>query len=134
MTTVTRRSAQKSASSKTERETAPGRRPRRKPVLPETAEVGAAADQPAKQVRAKLFQNGRSQAVRLPKEFRFEGKEVQVSRQGDSILLSPVEKRTRQEYWDDYFKALEPYRDLPFPDCEDTTVTEPEDIFAEGWV
>jgi hypothetical protein len=33
----------------------------------------------AKEVRAKLFVNGRSQAVRVPKEFRFEGKELRVS-------------------------------------------------------
>ena len=40
--------------------------------------------------RAKLFMNGRSQAVRLPKEFRFEGAEVEVRRDGDSVVLSPV--------------------------------------------
>jgi antitoxin VapB len=45
-----------------------------------------------KEVRAKLFANGRSQAVRLPKEFRFEGKEVRVRRAaGGGILLEPVE-------------------------------------------
>src|SRR3954466_6456827 len=38
---------------------------------------------------AKLFKNGRSQAVRLPKEFRFEGEEVYVRREGKSIVLSP---------------------------------------------
>lgn len=41
---------------------------------------------------AKLFQNGRSQAVRLPKEFRFEGTEVRICRVGKSVLLIPVEK------------------------------------------
>jgi antitoxin VapB len=40
--------------------------------------------------RAKLFMHGRSQAVRLPKEFRFEGKEVRVSRVGDRVILSPI--------------------------------------------
>ena len=39
---------------------------------------------------AKLFKSGRSQAVRLPKEFRFEGKEVRVSRHGDGVLLRPM--------------------------------------------
>ena len=34
---------------------------------------------------AKLFQNGRSQAVRLPKEFRLQGKEVKISKQGNKI-------------------------------------------------
>jgi antitoxin VapB len=36
-----------------------------------------------KQPTAKLFMHGRSQAVRLPKEFRFEGSEVRVSKVGD---------------------------------------------------
>jgi antitoxin VapB len=39
---------------------------------------------------AKLFRNGRSQAVRLPKEFRFEGNEVRIRRLGDSVVLEPV--------------------------------------------
>ena len=34
--------------------------------------------------------HGRSQAVRLPKEFRFEGNEVQVSKVGDKVILEPV--------------------------------------------
>jgi antitoxin VapB len=41
---------------------------------------------------AKLFMTGRSQAVRLPKEFRFEGKEVRISRVGNGVLLQPVKK------------------------------------------
>ena len=40
---------------------------------------------------AKVFMHGRSQAVRLPKEFRFEGKEVRVSRQGNKVILEPLE-------------------------------------------
>lgn len=40
---------------------------------------------------AKLFKSGRSQAVRLPKEFRFEGKEVRISRHGQGVLLEPVD-------------------------------------------
>ncbi len=38
---------------------------------------------------AKVFTTGRSQAVRLPKEFRFDTKEVTVERQGDAIILRP---------------------------------------------
>lgn len=38
---------------------------------------------------AKLFMNGRSQAVRLPAEFRFEGKEVYIEREGDRVILRP---------------------------------------------
>jgi antitoxin VapB len=39
---------------------------------------------------AKLFKTGRSQAVRLPKEFRFEGKEVRIRRVGQGVLLEPM--------------------------------------------
>lgn len=42
---------------------------------------------------AKLFQNGRSQAVRLPKTFRFEGMtEVFIEREGERVILSPTRK------------------------------------------
>ena len=40
------------------------------------------------QPTAKLFMHGRSQAVRLPKEFRFDGTEVYVRRQGEEVVLS----------------------------------------------
>jgi len=40
---------------------------------------------------AKLFTHGRSQAVRLPKEFRFPGKEVRVRRDGNRVILEPME-------------------------------------------
>jgi antitoxin VapB len=39
---------------------------------------------------AKLFRNGHSQAVRLPREFRFEGSEVRVRRLADGVLLEPI--------------------------------------------
>jgi antitoxin VapB len=43
---------------------------------------------------AKLFKNGRSQAVRLPAEFRFEGDEVQIRRDPETgdVILSPINK------------------------------------------
>ena len=47
---------------------------------------------------AKLFMNGRSQAVRLPAEFRFSGREVLIERQGDAVVLRP-----KPEGWDDFF-------------------------------
>ena len=39
---------------------------------------------------AKLFWSGRSQAVRLPKEFRFDGDQVQIRKQGKRVILEPV--------------------------------------------
>jgi antitoxin VapB len=40
---------------------------------------------------AKLFRHGRSQAVRLPKEFRLPGTEVRVTRVGNKVILEPLE-------------------------------------------
>lgn len=40
---------------------------------------------------AKIFTSGRSQAVRLPKQFRFEGKEVAIKRFGNGVLLLPMD-------------------------------------------
>ena len=44
-----------------------------------------------------LFLNGRSQAVRIPKELRFEGSEVSIRRLGDGVLLEPVKAPTWPE-------------------------------------
>ncbi len=52
-------------------------------------------------VTARLFRNGRSQAVRLPARFRFEGAdEVFVSKIGDKVVLS-----AKPSSWDDFFDA-----------------------------
>jgi antitoxin VapB len=40
---------------------------------------------------AKLFQNGQSQAVRLPKQYRFQGEQVYVKRVGNAVVLLPYE-------------------------------------------
>ncbi|MFZ1343451.1 MAG: type II toxin-antitoxin system VapB family antitoxin [Thiothrix eikelboomii] len=57
---------------------------------------------------AKVFQNGRSQAVRLPKEFRFNTSEVYIEKQGDRVILSP-----RPLSWDDFFESpLRPSTDF----------------------
>ena len=39
---------------------------------------------------AKLFWNGRSQAVRLPQEFRFDGDQVRIRREGKLVVLEPM--------------------------------------------
>ncbi|MGA8615017.1 MAG: type II toxin-antitoxin system VapB family antitoxin [Xanthobacteraceae bacterium] len=39
---------------------------------------------------AKVFWSGRSQAVRLPKEFRFRGEEVRIRRHGNAVILEPL--------------------------------------------
>ncbi len=62
---------------------------------------------------AKLFINGSSQAVRLPKEFRFIGNEVYAQKLGETVILVPKDKvwETFIEgingFTDDYFEAVE---------------------------
>jgi len=49
---------------------------------------------------AKLFENGRSQAVRLPKEYRFKGDEVRISKIGEIVMLFP-----NNEEWSGFLEA-----------------------------
>ena len=58
---------------------------------------------------AKIFVNGRSQAVRLPQEFRFSGTEVRVTRHGRGVLLEPVSPTV-----DDWFAELDKYKGEKF--------------------
>lgn len=50
---------------------------------------------------AKIFENGRSQAVRLPKECRFSGEEVVVNKIGDIVMLMPKENK-----WSGFLNSL----------------------------
>lgn len=59
-----------------------------------------------KQPTAKLFMHDRSQAVRLPKEFRMPGKEVRVSRVGDRIVLEPMDVKFDMDAWRARLEAL----------------------------
>jgi antitoxin VapB len=54
----------------------------------------------------KLFMNGRSQAVRLPKAYRFEGKEVFVKKVGNAVVLIPY-----HEPWQVLFDSLDLFSD-----------------------
>lgn len=59
---------------------------------------------------AKLFQNGRSQAVRLPKAFRFEGQtELFIQRDGDRVILSPASRPSIERL----IEALEAFEAFP---------------------
>jgi antitoxin VapB len=50
---------------------------------------------------ARLFQNGRSQAVRLPKEYRFQGHEVRIRKEDDKVILEPMHPREwAPGFWD----------------------------------
>jgi antitoxin VapB len=56
--------------------------------------------------KAKIFKNGSSQAVRLPKEFRFEGEEVYIKKTGNTIQLIPM-----ADSWDALFSSLDQFSD-----------------------
>ena len=60
---------------------------------------------------AKLFRHGRSQAVRLPKEFRMPGTEVRVRKVGRGVLLEPIDAAFDVQAW---FAKLDEYADEPF--------------------
>jgi antitoxin VapB len=76
---------------------------------------------------AKLFMHGRSQAVRLPKEFRLPGDRVRVRHMGNAILLEPMASDV-----DAWFAELDRFADVPF--FEDgrnqPPMPAPEDLFG----
>ena len=55
---------------------------------------------------AKVFENGRSQAIRLPKECRFTSDEVMVNKIGDILILLP-----KQNKWDSFMRAIDMFSD-----------------------
>ena len=55
---------------------------------------------------AKVFENGRSQAIRLPKECRFTSDEVLVNKIGDIVILLP-----KQNKWDSFMRAIDMFSD-----------------------
>ncbi len=61
---------------------------------------------------AKIFTTGRSQAVRLPKAFRFNTPEVTIERQGDAIILRP-KVQSKEEWWDEMEKILASFEGMP---------------------
>ena len=73
---------------------------------------------------AKLFRNGQSQAVRLPKEFRMEGDEVFIKKAGNAVVLIP-----RLHSWDSLIASLEKFTP-DFMDQRDQPPTQHrDDIF-----
>jgi antitoxin VapB len=76
---------------------------------------------------AKLFTHGRSQAVRLPKEFRLPGDRVRVRHVGEAVLLEPIAADV-----DSWFAELDRFADVPlFADGRSQPqVRTGEDIFG----
>lgn len=74
--------------------------------------------------RARLFRNGRNQAVRIPREFELPGEEVIIRKDGDRLIVEPVRK------YNNLAELLASWEDIEeeFPEIEDPPV-KPEDIF-----
>ena len=62
---------------------------------------------------AKIFKNGKSQAVRLPKKFRFEGDEVYIKKIGDTVVLIPPHNP-----WESFLKSLDKFSEDFLPERE----------------
>ena len=55
---------------------------------------------------AKIFENGRSQAVRLPKQYRFSGSEVFIQKLGDVVMLIPKDRA-----WNTFLEGIDSFTD-----------------------
>lgn len=72
--------------------------------------------------KVSIFRNGRSQAVRIPKEFELPGNEATIRREDDKLIIQPVEKESLLEW----LKTIEPW-DGDFPEIDDPP-PEPVDL------
>ncbi len=73
--------------------------------------------------RAKLFMNGRSQAVRLPKECQFSGKEVIVQKHGDIVILVPADK-----IWETFLHGISSFSEDFMQDGRDQGIAQDRDF------
>lgn len=72
---------------------------------------------------AKIFENGRSQAVRLPKKFRFNTEEVIVQKLGDAVILVP-----KESLWKTFMEGLDGFTDDIFEDGRDQGVQKEREL------
>ena len=73
---------------------------------------------------AKIFENGGSQAVRLPKEYRFDSNEVSVNKIGNIVLLSP-----KLDKWESVLQAIDMFSEDYMADGrEDRKVQDREEL------
>jgi antitoxin VapB len=71
---------------------------------------------------AKLFVNGQSQAVRLPKEYRFSGNEVYIQKVGNAVMLFP-----KEHAWETFLNGLNSFTDDFFADGRNQGVQTPRE-------
>ena len=72
---------------------------------------------------AKLFANGQSQAVRLPKEYRFSGDEVYIKKVGDTVMLFP-----KEQTWEVFLNGLNNFTADLFEERREQGVQAPREI------
>ena len=75
---------------------------------------------------AKIFQNGRSQAVRLPKEYRFNDSEVIAHKVGDVVMLMPSSKK---DSWSTLLASLDLFSEDFMEDGRDDSAQQERDAF-----
>ena len=87
-------------------------------------------------VKAKLFSHGGSQAVRLPKAFRFEGAEVRIRKEGARVILEPVRESPAERDWPAFWARIDAIRaeapgDDDWPEVEEPPLEPPVDLDAD---
>ena len=73
-------------------------------------------------VTAKVFENGRSQAVRIPRQFRFDADEVVIQKLGEAVILVP-----KSSMWEAFNEGLESFTDDIFENGRDQGVEQKRD-------
>ena len=74
---------------------------------------------------AKVFQNGRSQAIRIPKEYRVNSDEVYIEKIGDTLVIKPKLK----DKWDSFFDNLEDVDTKEFLSSREQLPLQQRDMF-----
>ena len=74
---------------------------------------------------AKIFQNGRSQAIRLPKEYRFNDSEVLAHKVGDVVMLFP---KSQEDSWNMLLTSLDLFSDDFMDDERDSSQSPEKDV------
>ena len=75
---------------------------------------------------AKVFMSGRSQAVRLPKEFRVTGNELSITQVGKSLVLTPLDAD-----WEDFFSVLQHFESDKPVERHQPNEQQPRDAFTD---
>jgi len=74
---------------------------------------------------AKVFQNGRSQAIRIPKEYRVDTSEVFIEKVGDTLVIKPKPENK----WDNLFDTLDTVDTSNFLKDREQPLTQEKEIF-----